>query len=124
MRKNARYEHFGQVVCPELCPVGGALDNISIGGFRAHFAAPVALSFETDYEVRVRLSSFPTETLSLISHPVWSHEDKGVTTVGFSILRSPDSVRLESCIARLRQEQQELDDDGVSHEKENQCLFV
>lgn len=123
LRKNARFEHFGHVACDGLCPVVGVLDDISISGCRMHFDAPVTLSFETDYEVRVRLSRFPTEALSLICHPVWMREDGGTTIIGFFVLRSPDTVRLESFVAQLRQEKQEIDDDGLP-QAEEQCLFV
>ncbi len=123
LRKNARFEHFGHVACDDLSPVVGVLDDISINGCRVHFDVPVTLSFEADYEVRLRLSRFPTEELSLICHPVWSREDDGTTTIGFFILRSPDTVRLESFVAQLRQEKQEIDDDGLPQEGER-CLFV
>lgn len=123
LRKNARFDDFGRISCGDLCPVSGVLDDISMDGCKVHFDAPVTLSLENDYELRVRLSRFPTEELVLMCHPEWSRQNDTATEIGFSILRSPDTARLESYITQLRQEQQEMASDGLPQE-EDQCLFV
>lgn len=123
LRKNTRFEDFGRIECEDLCPVHGVLDDISMEGCKTHFDAPVTLSFDNDYELCVRLSRFPAEALVLMCHPEWSREKDGTTEIGFSILRSPDTARLESYITQLHQEQQEIASDGLPQE-EDQCLFV
>ena len=123
LRREARFDHFGHVMCDGLCPVGGVIDNVSQSGCRVHFDVPVTVSFESDYEIHARLSRFPTDELVLIGHPAWVRTDNGATAIGFSILRSPDTVRWESFVAQVCQEQQEIDDDGLPQENDR-CLFV
>jgi len=38
---------------------------------------------------------------TLLCHPRWVKEDRGATEIGFSILRSPDSVYLSEYVAGL-----------------------
>ena len=71
MRAQERYTDFGRIECPEICIVNGVLDDISINGCKVHFAAPITINLENDYEVRVRLSRSSQEPLVLMCHPQW-----------------------------------------------------
>ncbi|MBQ7158416.1 MAG: hypothetical protein IJS09_03185 [Treponema sp.] len=123
LRKNTRFEEFGRIDCEALGPVSGVLDDISVSGCRVHFDIPVTVNLENDYELHVRLSRFPSEELVLITHPEWTQETENSTKIGFSILRSPDTSRLEEYVTLLHAEKKEIDSDGIPQE-EDKCLFV
>lgn len=123
LRKNARFEDFGKVECPEICVVTGILDDISLDGCKVHFDAPIILSLEDDYELHVRFSRFPQEVLTLMAHPQWTKEEGNMNSVGFAILRSPDTAKLDSYINKLKEEEDTpLDADMLP--EESSCLFV
>ena len=123
LRKNARFEDFGRVECPEICVVSGILDDISLDGCKVHFDAPINLSLEDDYELRVRFSRFPQDILVLMAHPQWTKEDGNMTSIGFAILRSPDTAKLDSYISQLKEEEARPVDADMLPE-ESTCLFV
>ncbi len=123
LRRNIRFEDFGRIDCEDLGPVNGILEDISMEGCKVHFDVPVSVNLENDYELRVRLSRFPTEELVLMAHPEWAKESDGATDIGFSILRSPDTARLEKYVRQLYEEQADIDSDGLPQD-EDTCLFV
>ena len=123
LRKNTRFEDFGRIECEDLGPVSGILDDISMNGCKVHFDVPVNVNLENDYELHVRLSRFPTEELVLMAHPEWSKEEDGTIDIGFSVLRSPDTGRLEKYVKQLYEEKADIDSDGIPQEEET-CLFV
>jgi len=123
LRKDTRFEDFGRIECDELSPVSGILDDISLNGCKIHYDVPVSVNLENDYELHVRLSRDPSEEIILISHPEWVRKTDSTTLIGFSILRSPDSARLDEYVSQLHAEQKEISDDVVPQE-EDSCLFV
>ncbi len=122
-RKNTRFEDFGRVECPEICVVNGILDDISLDGCKVHFDAPINLSLEDDYQLKVRFSRFPQDVLTLMAHPQWTKEEGNMNSVGFEIMRSPDTAKLDSYITRLTAEESESPDADMLPE-ESSCLFV
>lgn len=123
LRKDTRFEDFGRIECDGLSPVSGILDDISLNGCKVHYDVPVSVNLESDYELHVRLSRDPSEEIILISHPEWVRKTDSTTLIGFSILRSPDSARLDEYVSQLNAEQKEISDDVVPQE-EDSCLFV
>lgn len=122
LRKHERYEDFGRVECPQLCFVHGVLDNISKTGCKVHFDAPVSVSLEGDYELQVRLSRDSQELVTLVCRPRWIQDDNGTTSIGFEILRSPSTARLDAYIIQLAQDCAESDDDVLPAEEP--CQFI
>ncbi|MBO5100427.1 MAG: PilZ domain-containing protein [Treponema sp.] len=123
LRKNIRFEDFGKVECSEICLVAGVLDDISVSGCKVHFDAPVTINMEDDYELKIRLSRINLDPFILLCHPQWQKEDNGTTEVGFSILHSLDTSRLESYIEQLHTEKESLNNDLIMVEDDT-CLFV
>ncbi len=121
LRTQERYEDFGRVECPSICLVNGVLNDISKSGCKVHFDAPITLDLENDYEVRVRLSHSSQSPLVLMCHPQWVKENANTADVGFSILRSPDTARLNDYVKALHAEANEPDE---ILPQESPCLFV
>lgn len=123
VRRHTRYSDFGKVECPAICLVHGVLDDISKSGCKVHFDAPISISLEKDYEIRFRLSHSAQEPMLLVCHPQWIKENKGSASVGFAILRSPDTAKLESYIMLLHSDlTEDVDQDYLP--KEEPCQFV
>ncbi|MCH5290234.1 MAG: PilZ domain-containing protein [Treponema sp.] len=104
-RREPRYDNTGRVESAELCALPGVLDDISISGCRVHFPIPFSIDMENDYELMVKLSYKGTiHTFELLVHPRWLKTDDEKTTIGFSILRSPDSPKLATFITLLTED--------------------
>ncbi|MBP5284299.1 MAG: PilZ domain-containing protein [Treponema sp.] len=115
-----RFQDFGRVNCSELCAVSGVLEDISLRGCRVHFDAIIAFDCENDYELNVRLSRDNLEPLELLCHPQWCKCVNGMTDIGFEILRSKDSSRLENYIKLISESNSgDIPDTGNS-----QCQFI
>ncbi len=108
-----RFEDFARVECSELCIVNGALTDISESGFKAEFNAPCDIDNEKEYTVLIRLSRVSGEPLELTVRPIWSHFDDGKTSIGFSILHSKDSARLDQYIRMLKDDKSSQENNGV-----------
>lgn len=121
-RKNVRFNDFGWIDCPELCAVNGVLDDISLDGCKIHYDAPVSINADDDYELHIRLSRLSSEPLILLCHPQWTNEDGGCTEIGFKILHSPDTSRLEGYINQLHAEKKSAEDEFIPSEES--CQFV
>ena len=104
-RKSIRYDDIGRIDAPQICALPGVLDNISREGCKVHYPFPVVIDLDSDYEIKVMPSRITGEArktaFTLLCHPRWVKEDKGATEIGFSILRSPDSVHLFDYVAGL-----------------------
>lgn len=104
-RKSIRYDDIGRIDAPQICALPGVLDNISREGCKVHYPFPVVIDLDSDYEIRVMPSHISGEmhktAFTLLCHPRWVKEDRGATEIGFSILRSPDSVYLSEYVAGL-----------------------
>lgn len=119
-RKSTRYEDFGRVECDDLSIVSGILKDISLKGCKVHFDMPVSFDPENEYDLKIRLSRSNLEPLELVCHPQWMNTMNGATDIGFEILRSKDSSRLESYINLLTK-----DSDNTTDFIENtSCQFV
>ena len=121
-RKSERYEDFGRFECPEICMVHGVLEDISKTGCKVHFDAPISISRENDYDIRLRLSHSAQAPLALVCHPQWVKDDGTSADIGFAFLRSPDTARLESYVAMLHTETRPETGDLLP--KEEPCQFV
>ena len=122
-RSSERFDDFARVECKELCVVSGVLTDISKNGFKAEFNAPCEVDTEKEYSVLLRLSRITSEPWELTVQPVWSGFANGKTSIGFSILRSKDSARLESYIKLLKEEEiLKNETNGVSFD--NDSLFI
>jgi len=70
-----------------------------------HYPFAVVVDLDSDYEIKVMPSRIAGEMhkapFTLLCHPRWVKEDRGATEIGFSILRSPDSVYLSEYVAGL-----------------------
>ena len=104
-RKSVRYDDIGRIDAPQICALPGVLDNISKEGCKVHYPFAVVVDLDSDYEIKVMPSRIAGEMhkapFTLLCHPRWVKEDKGITEIGFRILRSPDSVHLSEYIASL-----------------------
>ena len=111
-RKTERFDDFARVMCSELCIVSGVLTDISEVGFKAEFNAPCNVDSEKEYSVQLRLSRVNVEPLELLVRPMWSKFSDGKTSIGFYILHSKDTSRLEKYIKMLK-------DDKISENERN-----
>lgn len=122
-RNSERFDDFARVVCSKLCIVSGVLTDISREGFKAEFNAPCTVDKEKEYEVQIRLSRVNADPLELIVRPMWSKFVDGKTSLGFLILHSKDSSRLEKYITLLKDDQKSVRDTGIiSHDTDS--LFI
>ena len=78
---------------------------------------------DDDYEIQLRLARSAQEPLLLVCQPQWVEADNGSTSIGFAILRSPDTARLEAYIAMLDTEATDSNDSDLLP-KEEPCQFV
>ena len=108
-----RFDDFARIVCPELCIVNGVLTDISKSGFKAEFNAPCEADTEKEYTVQLRLSKISAEPLELTVRPMWSRMNDGKTSVGFSILHSRDSSRLDQYIKMLKDDKFSENNSGI-----------
>ncbi|MFA6856606.1 MAG: hypothetical protein WCR31_05295 [Treponema sp.] len=109
MRKSMRFSDIGRIDAPQICVLPGVLDNISRDGCKIHYMFSVVIDLENDYEIKITPASSPMKPFTLLCHPQWVKEDKGITDIGFSILRSPDYSRLIEYVNNLDSDAEELD---------------
>jgi hypothetical protein len=109
MRKSMRFADIGRIDAPQICALPGVLDNISREGCKIHYMFPVVIDLENDYEVRITPSSSPMKPFTLLCHPQWVKENKGITEIGLSILRSPEYSRFVEYVNNLDSDAEELD---------------
>ena len=122
-RTSERFDDFARVICDELCIVSGVLTDISNNGFRAEFNAPCTIDNEKEYCIQIRLSRINVEPLELMVQPMWSDFSDGKTSIGFSILHSKDSARLEKYISMLKDDQTSQDETSIVSYN-NESLFI
>lgn len=126
MRKNRaseRFRDFARIICNELCIVNGVLSDISKDGFKAEFNAPCDIDKEKEYNVQLRLSRINVEPLDLLARPMWATFKDGKTTIGFSILHSKDTSRLEKYISMLKEDKKSENETSIiSYDTES--LFI
>lgn len=101
-RISERFDDFARIICDQICVMNGRLLDISNEGLKAEFNAPCDIDNEKEYEISIRLSRINTSPFEMIVRPMWSEFADGKTTVGFSILPSKDSARLENYIQKLK----------------------
>lgn len=122
-RASERFSDFARIICNELCIVNGVLSDISSEGFKAEFNAPCDVDKEKEYNVQLRLSRINVEPLELLARPMWSTFNDGKTTIGFSILHSKDTSRLEKYIRMLKEDKKSENETGIiSYDTES--LFI
>ena len=118
-----RFDDFARVVCDQLCIVSGVLTDISKSGFKAEFNAPCTIDNEKEYEIQLRLSRVNAEPLELLARPMWSKFVDGKTSIGFSILHSKDSGRLDQYVKMLKDDKTDEDETGV-FSFDSESLFI
>ncbi len=102
-RKAIRYDEIGKVTANELCAFPGILDNISATGCKVHFPLCIVVDLDNEYELTISTSRLEFSTpLKLLCRPMWVKECGGTTSIGFSILFSPDAERLDEYILYLK----------------------
>lgn len=101
-RTAERFIDFARLECDELCVVSGSLIDISRAGLKGEFNAPCNVDKEKEYSVSLRLSRVSAAPLELTVLPVWAKVSEGKTSIGFSILHSRDTARLEEYVDMLR----------------------
>lgn len=103
-RNTTRYIEIGKITCHELCALSGILDNISATGLKIHYAFPLVVDLENEYEVQILPSNSTTSIpLTLKCQPQWVKEQDGNTYIGFKILYSQDVNRLNDFISHLEE---------------------
>lgn len=103
-RSEIRYTEMGKITCPELCALPGVLDNISAIGIKIHYAFPVVVDLENEYELQIFPSNATTTIpFTLKCQPQWVNEQDGSTFIGFKTLYSPDLNRLNEFINHLEE---------------------
>jgi ERCC4-type nuclease len=122
LRQHNRFYDFGRVECSNLCVLPGILTDISLSGLKVTYNAPVSVVMEEEYEVHIRLSKLVDTQLTLLVVPVWKFEQGDKTQLGFSILWSKDSNKLEEYISMLSAEEKSFE--RVSEQEEVPCQFI
>lgn len=103
-RNSTRFKEIGKITSQELCALPGILDDISASGLKVHYAFPVVVDLENEYDMEILPSSTTDLTpLKLKCLPQWVKEQDGNTYIGFKILYSPDANRLNDFITRLEE---------------------
>ncbi len=115
-RRNPRFEVLGRVHCKELSPLSGSLLDVSLHGCKIFYNLPVTVRLEDEYEVALQISDSEDDSITLICCPAWVKEDSGKTSVGMSVLRSPDSEKFTKYVSRL--------DKNFGDEKKSQNQIV
>lgn len=126
LRKAERFEDFGRVENCSFCAVNGVLKDISKTGIKVSYSIPPVIDMDNEYEVTVRLSRGAVSPLSLIVKPARVIEsDEGETDVGFSILRSKDTPKLEAYVSRLEEDSVSSEDvPELTAETAGSSLFI
>lgn len=124
LRKAERFADFGRVKNSEICVVSGVLKDISANGIKVSYSVPPSIDMDKEYEVDVRLSRGTDEPLNLIVKPVRVFAgSEGETCVGFSILHSKDSSRLEEYLSKLKKDSS-LSDGSEFQKSDSSSLFI
>jgi hypothetical protein len=55
-RNSTRFKEIGKITSQELCALPGILDDISASGLKVHYAFPVVVDLENEYDME---NSFP-----------------------------------------------------------------
>lgn len=101
-RQNTRYSEIGRVIAPEICPLNGVLDDISLTGCKIHFPCVTDVNLEEEYPVKFVFSRTPEEEpLQLLCKPIWVKHTSQSTELGLTYLFSPDDTRLKEFISNL-----------------------
>jgi len=104
-RKLVRFKDFGRVDAPDISLLPGVLEDISLEGCRVRFPLSVSVDPDNDYDLKIRPSRKGNSApFNLVCHPQWYCGTDGGTELGFRILRSPDTARLNEYIAGLNEE--------------------
>lgn len=102
-RQSERYQEIGKVTSAEICSLPGILDDISATGCKIHYAFPVTVDMETEYELRLSpLHNSDEAPLVLKCLPQWINQIDDNTYIGFKVLYSPDANRLNEFIIYLK----------------------
>ena len=108
VRGAARFNDVGRILIAELCALPGSLDNVSAGGFKAHYLFPIEADFECDYEAAITFARAASEgAFCVLCHAQWTKIAGGVTEIGFKLLPSKDSARFCEYVARLSADKKE-----------------
>ncbi len=102
LRKTERFNEIGKVECSELSALPGILEDISLSGCKVRFPVNLNISGENEYKMLFMLTDTRFSHMELICHPRWIMKERTKTTVGFKILRSPDTPVLNSLIEILK----------------------
>lgn len=123
LRKAERFEDFGRVENSEICVVSGILEDISENGIKVSYSVPPSIDLDKEYQVTVRLSRVADEPLTLIVKPARVFDDdNGNVSVGFSILHSKDSARLEEYLSKLKEDS--ANPNSQISSQDNNSLFI
>ncbi len=122
-RNAERFEDFARIECRELCIVNGRITDISESGFKAEFNAPCNVDSEREYNVILRLSRIGGSPIELRVTPAWSNFDGEKTSIGFSILQSKETARLDDYIKILKADQNPESEDTLSP-ADSESLFI
>ena len=107
-RQSPRYKEIGKVISHELCALSGILDDISANGCKIHFAYPVVVDLESEYNLELTPARHnDTNPLRLRCKPQWVNEKEGNTYIGFENLYSPDANRLAAFINQLKEAEED-----------------
>ena len=122
-RQDPRFEVLGRAVCQEISALPGSLIDISAHGCKIFYSVPVTIHLEDDYTLLIQIADNAADDLTLLCHPAWVNEDSGQTVIGMTILRSPDSDRLNAFVESLKSKS-----DGGKNDQsqivDSQCQFI
>ncbi len=122
-RQDPRFKILGRALCNEISALPGSLIDISARGCQIFYSVPVTIHLEDDYTILIQVADSSTGDLTLICHPAWASEDSGQTTIGMTILRSPDSERLAAFVQSLK-DKNDGENDSQSQIVDSQCHFI
>ncbi len=123
-RQDPRFEVLGRVQCQEISALPGSLIDISAHGCKIFYSVPVTIHLEDDYTLLIQVADSSTKDLTLICHPAWVNEDSGQTSVGMTILRSPDSEQLNAFVEALTSKKTGDGQGDQSQIVDSQCQFI
>lgn len=123
-RKADRFDDFGRVDAAELCQLPGVLEDISFSGCKVRFPISVMVDLDNDYTLKIRPSrKSDSSPLVLLCHPQWIRNLDVETVIGFEILRSPDTARLNAYIQLLVDEKEDYENSD-NFINESSCQYI
>ncbi len=111
-RRDERYDDIGRVDAPNLCPLSGVLQDISMTGCRIKFPVQCTVDMESEVELTITPAHKKAgQPIVLIGQPQWVKDETDSCEIGLKLLHSPGSRLLGEYIQRLALAAAEYDEE-------------